>query len=240
MLPADNGQVGRNTPAAAFSARDIAAARTRPAPPPELRRGTGPGQRGARKADSLCRHIRFRPIAEVAETGAAGAGGENGGAEVEESAEDVVVHAADFSRFAGLLPALAGESEVEIDFLVVIGDAQSGAGCALLLAAGDVAVGYAHADALAVQQDAGRVLGIVEKQQAGGAAGGDLDVNFDGIGVAADRGGESGTVGQRTAARLQVQHALAGRKARLVELVPEGPLQAEFGAGEAVRGVGEG
>ncbi len=70
--------------------------------------------------------------------------------------------------------------------------------------------------------------------------GGDLDVNFDGIGVAADRGGESGTVGQRTAARLQVQYALAGREARGVELVPEGPLQAEFGAGEAVRGIGQG
>src|ERR1035438_1118227 len=188
----------------------------------------------------LCRHLRFRPVAEVAEAGASGAGCEDGGAEVEKSAEDVVVHAADFGRFAGLLPALAGEAEVEIDFLVVVDDAQSSPRCALLLAAGDVAVGYAHADALAVQQDAGRVLGIVEKQQAGGAAGGDLDVNFDGIGVAADRGGESGTVGQRTAARLQVQHALAGRKARLVELVPEGPLQAEFGAGEVVRGVGEG
>src|ERR1035441_4498810 len=73
-----------------------------------------------------------------------------------------------------------------------------------------------------------------------GALRGDLDVNFDGVGVAADRGGESGTVGQRTAARLQVEHALAGGESRRVELVPEGPLQAEFGAGEAVRGVGQG
>ena len=83
------------------------------------------------------------------------------------------------------------------------------------------------------------MLGIVEEQQAGGAAGGDLGVNFNGVGVAADRSGESGTVGRRTAARLQVQHALAGREVRRVELVPEGPLQAEFGAGKAVRGVGQ-
>src|SRR5512142_2316193 len=96
-----------------------------------------------RTADLLCRHLRFSPIAEVAEAGAAGAGGEDGGAKVEETAEDGVVHTADFGRFAGLLPALAGEAEVEIDFLVVIDDAQSGAGCALVLAAGDVAVGHA-------------------------------------------------------------------------------------------------
>src|ERR1035438_2151194 len=66
----------------------------------------------------LCRRLLFGPVAEVAEAGAAGGGGETGGAEVEESAEDVVVHAADFSRFAALLPALAGEAEVEIDFQI--------------------------------------------------------------------------------------------------------------------------
>ncbi len=126
----------------------------------------------SKKADSLCRYLRFRPAAEVAETRAAGTGGEDGWAEVEEPAEDVVVQAADFGRFADLLPALAGEAEAEIDFLVVVDDAQSGAGCALMLAAGGVAVGQAHADAVAVEQDAGGVLGIVEEQQAGGAAGG--------------------------------------------------------------------
>lgn len=82
------------------------------------------------------------------------------------------MHAADFGRFAGLLPALAGEAEVEIDFLVVVDDAQSGVGRAVLVAVRDVAVRQAHADALAIEQDAGRVLGIVEEQQAGGAAGG--------------------------------------------------------------------
>src|ERR1017187_4819425 len=92
-------------------------------------------------AEPLCRHLRFRPVVEVAEAGAAGAGGEDGGAQVEESAEDVVVHATDFGRFAGLLPALARQAEVEIDFLVVVDDAQRSAGCALLKAAGDVTVG---------------------------------------------------------------------------------------------------
>src|SRR5450755_1333982 len=105
------------------------------------------GSGKAASADPLCRRLRFAPVAEVAEGGAAGAGGEDGGAQVEESAEDVVVHAADFGRFAGLLPVLAGEAEVEIDFLVVVDDAQSGANCALLLAAGYVTVGQAHADA---------------------------------------------------------------------------------------------
>ena len=47
-------------------------------------------------ADQFCRHLRFRPVAEVAEAGAAGAGGEDCGAQIEKSAEDVVVHAADF------------------------------------------------------------------------------------------------------------------------------------------------
>src|ERR1039457_2305854 len=109
-------------------------------------------QECALSTERLCRHLRFRPVAEVAEARAAGAGGEDGGAEVEESTEDVVMHSADFGRFTGLLPALAGEAEVEIDFLVVVDDAQGGARCALLLAAGDVAVGDAHADALAIEQ----------------------------------------------------------------------------------------
>lgn len=151
-----------------------------------------------------------------------------------------MVHATDFGRFAGLLPALAWEAEVEIDFLVVIDDAQGGARCALLLAAGDITAGQAHSDALAIEENAGSVLGIVEEQQAGGAAGSDLGVDFDGVGVAADWGGEGETVGQRTAERIQGQHTLTGRKACRVELVPEGPLQAEFGAGEAIRGVGQG
>jgi hypothetical protein len=66
------------------------------------------------------------------------------------------------SRFAWRQPASFQKSHFKAKW------AQGGA---LVVAAGDVAVRQAHADAVTVEQDAGGVLWIVEEQQAGGAAG---------------------------------------------------------------------
>ncbi len=79
--------------------------------------------------------------------------------------------------------------------------------------------------------------GVVEEHEPRRAAGGDFDVDFDGVGVAADGRGEGRGVGERVALGLEHERAVAGGDARGIELMPEGPLQAEFGRFEVVRRV---
>ena len=150
-----------------------------------------------------------------------------------------MVHARDFCRLFGALPGLVGELVVEVDFLVVVDDAELGAGGAVSLVGDGVAVGEADGDALGAEGDAGGVVGVVEEEQAGFAAGFDFDIDFYGVGVAADGGGEDGGVFEGFAPGRELEEASAGLEALCVVFMPEAPLEAEFRRFKAVGGVGE-
>src|SRR5579863_3299102 len=137
-----------------------------------------PASRGCLR---LGRNFYLGPIAEVAQGGLAGATGVESGAHIEETAKHVVLHPGDFCRLLCALPVLARNPEVEIDFLPIIDDAQSSAGRSFLLAAGDIAVSQPHADAVRVEQNSRRMVGVVEKEQPGFATRFDLDVDLDSV-----------------------------------------------------------
>ena len=84
-----------------------------------------------------CRGFDLRPVAEVLKSGFAVAAGAEGGADVEEVAEDVVVHGADFCRGLGFAPECAGKTVAGIEFLTVVEDAPAGGRGAGTLRDGD-------------------------------------------------------------------------------------------------------
>src|ERR1017187_3293637 len=104
------------------------------------------------RSPRLCRHIHSGPEVEGPERGFARAGGVNGGTDIKEAVQDVVVHAGDLSRLLRLPPCLTRQLIVEVDLLTIIDDAQRGAGSAFLLAARNVSVGEAHANAFRRQE----------------------------------------------------------------------------------------
>jgi len=87
--------------------------------------------------------------------------------------------------------------------------------------------------------NAGAVVGVVEEDKTGGAAGVDFDVDLDGVGVASDCSREDGGVGDGFAAGLKLERAVTSLEAGGIELAPEAPLETQLGGGEVVRRIAE-